>query len=96
MLRSDLAFTLSKKIRRYVFLDEKVVKNAVDLIVETLAEEVSKGRRVEIRGFGAFTLNCNRNVPSRNPKTGEKINVSRARISFRAGNDLRNRVNNKP
>ncbi len=96
MLQSELILRIASKIGKYTCLEDKDVKNAVDLIVDTLREETAKGRRVEIRDFGAFSYSSNPMVRKFNPRKREFFYAPRAKVSFRAGKELRERVNNKP
>ena len=55
---------------------------------------LSAGDKVEIRGFGSFTLKKYKGYFGRNPKTGEKVEVKPKQLPvFRTGKDLRSRVN---
>ncbi len=89
--KSELALSLSEKFSGLRIED---VKFAVDNILEQMSEALSVGRRIEVRGFGSFTL---RNYPpsmAHNPKTGEKVMIpARYLPRFRAGKELRASVN---
>jgi integration host factor subunit beta len=69
------------------------VEDAVKTLLDSLAESLAAGRRIEIRGFGSF---CLHSVPprlARNPKTGEAVAVGRRdRVHFKPGQELKNRV----
>jgi len=71
-------------------LTDKMVRIFFDRIKVAL----KTGDKVEIRGFGSFTLKKYRGYTGRNPKTGEKVEVKSKQFPvFRTGKDLRSRVN---
>ncbi|MDE2517025.1 MAG: integration host factor subunit beta [Rhodospirillales bacterium] len=70
----------------------------VELIVATIFDEISealaRGERVELRGFGAFTVKRRDARTGRNPRTGESVAVDEKAVPFfKAGKELRERVN---
>jgi integration host factor subunit beta len=70
----------------------------VELIVATVFDEItgalSRGERVELRGFGAFTVKHRDARTGRNPRTGEAVPVEEKAVPFfKAGKELRERVN---
>ncbi len=72
----------------------------VELIVSTIFSEISaalaRGERVELRGFGAFTVKTRDARVGRNPRTGEAVQVGEKAIPFfKAGKELRERVNRR-
>ena len=74
--------------------------NDVEKIVETIFEEISdalaSGNRVELRGFGAFSVKHRDARIGRNPRTGETVNVPAKRLPFfKTGKGLRERLNEK-
>ncbi|MBI4081730.1 MAG: integration host factor subunit beta [Candidatus Lambdaproteobacteria bacterium] len=72
----------------------KVSEQAVNIFFESIKKALSARDRVEIRGFGSFTLKEYNAYTGRNPKTGEKVYVPRKELPFfRAGKDLRLQVN---
>lgn len=73
----------------------------VELIVGTIFDEITaalaRGARVELRGFGAFTVKRRDARTGRNPRTGEAVPVDEKAVPFfKAGKDLRERVNRGP
>jgi len=69
---------------------------SVKLILDTLSNTLAKGGRAEIRGFGSFGLNYKPPRNGRNPKTGTRVNVPAKYVPhFKAGKDLRERVDKK-
>lgn len=68
---------------------EASVSTILDAVIETLVQ----GRRVEVRGFGAFALNYRPPRTGRNPKTGAKVAVPAKWVPcFKAGKEMRERV----
>ncbi len=75
-----------------------LTRGDVELIVATIFGEItsalSRGERVELRGFGAFTVKRRDARTGRNPRTGESIPVDEKAVPFfKAGKELRERVN---
>jgi integration host factor subunit beta len=73
----------------------------VELIVSTIFDEITaalaRGARVELRGFGAFTVKKRDARTGRNPRTGEAVSVNEKLVPFfKAGKELRERVNRGP
>ena len=72
----------------------KDVESAVKILLDTMAESLSTGRRVEVRGFGSFSLNYHKPRTGRNPKTGEAVALKGKYVPhFKPGKELRERVN---
>ena len=90
MTRSELIEKLSAQFQHLLQKDtELVVKNILDSMSNTL----HNGKRIEIRGFGSFSLNKRPARIGRNPKTGEKVHISEKLVPhFKAGKELRSRV----
>ena len=90
MTRSELIEKLSSQFQYLLQKDaEMVVKNILDSMSDTL----NNGKRIEIRGFGSFSLNKRPARIGRNPKTGEKVHISEKLVPhFKAGKELRSRV----
>ena len=58
-----------------------------------MADGLARGERIEVRGFGNFTLRYHRAITGRNPKTGEKVFIKeRHVVHFKTGGDLMKRV----
>ena len=63
------------------------------MILDAMSEALSKGDRIEIRGFGSFALNYRPPRVGRNPKSGDKVSVPEKWVPhFKAGKELRERV----
>src|SRR5580700_7816757 len=70
----------------------------VELIVATIFDQITgalaRGERVELRGFGAFTVKKRNARAGRNPRTGETVEVAQKTVPFfKAGKELRERIN---
>ena len=90
MNKSELIDELAAKTGYNPKLTDKMVRIFFDRIKEAL----SAGDKVEIRGFGSFTLKKYKGYIGRNPKTGETVEVKPKQLPvFRTGKDLRSRVN---
>ena len=74
-------------------LNSKEAEIAVNTILQNIVKALAEGRRVEIRGFGSFSLNKRRARIGRNPRTGESVQVEEKYVpKFKAGADLRTAV----
>ena len=91
MIKSQLVARLVERNPSLSFRDaERVVNAILDEIVEGLAQ----GRRVELRGFGVFTVRQRKPRVSRNPSTNEKVEVPAKKAPhFKAGKELHERLN---
>ncbi len=91
MIKSELIAKLAEKLRD---IPEKDIANSVNLIIDSMSHSLSRGERIEIRGFGSFSLHYRPPRNAHNPKTGEKV-VTKAKYSphFKPGKELRERVN---
>ena len=75
-------------------LTEKDVDLAIKALLEQMVDELAEGRRVEIRGFGSFSLHHRPPRVGRNPKTGESVSVGSKYVPhFKPGKELKERVN---
>lgn len=93
MTKSELIERISL---RYPELRAQDVEEAVKLMIEKICQSLEKGNRVEIRGFGSFSLHYREARVGRNPKTGESVDVPAKSIPyFRAGKELRERVDSE-
>ena len=90
MKKSDFIFLLSKNLKDYNDMD--VILSA-NLIQKAIIDSLKKRNRIEIRGFGSFSLNYRPSRVGRNPKSGVKVHVPEKHVPhFKAGKELRNRV----
>ena len=76
-------------------IPEKQISDGISLILDTMQDTLSSGGRIEIRGFGSFSLHYRKPRKAHNPKTKEKLHTT-AKYSphFKPGKDLKDRVNN--
>ena len=89
MNRSDLINAMKNETTLTKNESEKIVNAFFGAITQTL----SNNDRVEIRGFGSFTVNDYKPYVGRNPKTGVKIDVPSKKLPFfKVGKELKNRV----
>ncbi len=81
------------KVAEDMKLNQKVAKVAVDTIVETIKQAIIKGERVEIRGFGSFTIRQYKAYKGRNPKTGQLVDVKPKKLPyFKVGKELKEMI----
>lgn len=91
MLRSELVALLQEEFRS---LKASEVEKAVDVFLDEIAEALAAGGRVELRGFGAFSVRTREARVGRNPRTGEAVSVSAKKVPFfKPGKELRLKVN---
>lgn len=91
MTRSELIAVLAQRFPQLLRADAEM---AVTVILRAVAGTLSRGHRVEIRGFGTFGLNYRPPRNARNPKTGEKVSVPGKHVPhFKAGKELRESIN---
>jgi integration host factor subunit beta len=94
MTKSELIFRLS---RHFPNISSKAIEKAVNTIIAEMSQVLSRGERIELRGFGAFSVRERQARNARNPRTGEKVKLSdRRAIHFRTGKLLRDRINKRP
>ena len=75
-------------------LSSKDVELAVKMMLDHMADALADGERIEIRGFGSFSLHYRAPRLGRNPKTGEKVHLAGKYVPhFKPGKELRERVN---
>jgi integration host factor subunit beta len=79
---------------RHTQLSAKDIELAVKAIINYMTDVLSDGGRIEIRGFGSFSLHYREPRTGRNPKTGEPVVLSGKHVPhFKPGKELRDRVN---
>jgi integration host factor subunit beta len=91
MIRSELVQKIADQNPHLTVRDaERIVATILDSIADTLAA----GGRVELRGFGAFSTRGRDGRTGRNPRTGDPVEVDAKRVPhFKAGKELRERLN---
>jgi integration host factor subunit beta len=88
--KSELIEALTKKIPH---LATKDVELAVKCVIGQMSETLSAGERIEIRGFGSFSLHHRAPRMGRNPKTGDAVSLTEKYVPhFKPGKELRERV----
>lgn len=93
MIRSEL---IQKVAEENPHLYQKDVEKIVNTIFDEIIEALSNGDRVELRGFGAFSVKQRDARVGRNPRTGEAVHVDEKHVPFfKAGKLLRDRLNDK-
>ena len=91
MMKSELIEALSDGQSHLAYKD---VELAVRCILECMSTALATGERIEIRGFGSFSLHYRPPRVGRNPKTGDSVALSGKHVPhFKAGKELRDRVN---
>ena len=89
--KSELMEVLSRKQPQLAYKD---IELAVKTILEQMTQSLSTGDRIEIRGFGSFSLHYRPPRMGRNPKTGDPVPLSGKYVPhFKPGKELRERVN---
>lgn len=92
MTKSELIETLARRQPHLAFAD---VELAVKALLEHMSQSLASGERIEIRGFGSFSLHYRPPRIGRNPKTGEAVALPGKYVPhFKPGKELRERVNN--
>ncbi len=91
MTKSEL---IERLVDRHEQLSVKDVELAVKTMLDQMTESLSHGDRIEIRGFGSFSLHYRAPRVGRNPKTGESVSLTAKYVPhFKPGKELREQVN---
>lgn len=91
MIRSELIQTISDD-NPHLF--QRDVERIVNTIFDEIIEAMARGDRVELRGFGAFSVKKRDARAGRNPRTGEAVDVDEKHVPFfKTGKLLRDRLN---
>lgn len=92
MIKSELVTRLAE---RYPHLYHRDVERIVSTVLDEISSALASGDRVELRGFGAFSVKVRPARQGRNPRTGAAVAVGEKRVPFfRTGKELRERLNN--
>lgn len=93
MIKSELVLKIAEKNTHLYHRDvERIVNKVLDEIIIAM----KSGARVELRGFGAFSVKSREGRTGRNPRTGESVEVTPKKVPFfKTGKELRARLNNK-
>ncbi len=91
MIKSELVQRISER-NPHLYLRD--VENIVNAILDEVTEALARGDRVELRGFGAFSVKKREARLGRNPRTGDHVEVSEKFVPFfKTGKELRERLN---
>src|SRR3954447_2380087 len=91
MIKSELILKIAEQNPH---LYRRDIENIVNAILDTITEALAHGDRVELRGFGAFSVKKREARTGRNPRTGETVSVSEKVIPvFKTGKEMRVRLN---
>lgn len=90
MTRSDLVDALAERFSQLAHRDAEL---AVRTMLDAMGDALVKGHRIEIRGFGSFTVNHRPARVGRNPRSGERVDIPEKRVPhFKPGKGLREAV----
>jgi len=91
MIKSELVQNIAE---RNPHLYQRDVEHIVNAVLEEIVSALSRGDRVELRGFGAFSVKNRPARIGRNPRTGEKVEVDEKFVPFfKTGKEMRERMN---
>jgi len=91
MIKSELIQKIAKD-RPHLY--HRDVERIVNTVFEEIADALAQGQRVELRGFGAFSVKNRPARTGRNPRTGAAVHVPEKHVPFfKTGKDLRERLN---
>lgn len=91
MTKSEL---IEKVLQSHGILNAKASEIIVNTVFDSIEEALKGGDKVEIRGFGSFTIRERPGREARNPKSGEVVRIpSKKTPFFKTGKDLKDRVN---
>jgi integration host factor beta subunit len=92
MTKNDLIKKVQEQLRVY---SQKDIAFAVNIMFDSMSDSMKKDERIEIRGFGNFTIRERKPRVGRNPKSGAEVNLKERKVPFfKTGKDLRITVNN--
>ena len=93
MTKSELIEVIAREQSHLAYRD---VELAVKCMIEQMSQALASGERIEIRGFGSFSLHFRPPRVGRNPKTGDSVELTGKYVPhFKPGKELRERVNLK-
>lgn len=91
MIKSELVQQVSDQ---FPHLFQRDVENIVNAIFDEITSALSRGDRVELRGFGAFSVRQRGARRGRNPRTGQNVDVREKQVPFfKTGKEMRERLN---
>jgi nucleoid DNA-binding protein len=90
MKKSDIVDSISGKIG----VPKAQVQQMVDDVFDLIAEGLTKGEKIDLRGFGTFSVRDSKARTGRNPQSGEPIQIPARRVpAFKPGKELKEKVN---
>jgi integration host factor subunit beta len=93
LTKSELIEVIAREQSHLAYRD---VELAVKCMIEQMSQALASGERIEIRGFGSFSLHYRPARVGRNPKTGDAVSLAGKHVPhFKPGKELRERVNDK-
>lgn len=93
MTKSDLILRLAEK---YPHLLQRDIERIVNTVFDEISNALARGNRVELRGFGAFSVKRRDARNGRNPRTGDAVAVAAKSVPFfKTGKQLRDRLNDR-
>ena len=93
IVKSKLLKQLSENYPNFL---KKDLEKFTDIILSEIKRALKRGERVELRGFGMFSTNIQKERISRNPKTGQKVNTPEKKtIHFKMSKDLFKKLNDE-
>jgi integration host factor subunit beta len=93
LTKSELIEVIAREQSHLAYRD---VELAVKCMIEQMSQALASGERIEIRGFGSFSLHYRSPRVGRNPKTGDAVSLAGKHVPhFKPGKELRERVNEK-
>ena len=91
--KKDLIEIIAKEQDQLPYRD---IELSVKTIIESMVKSLKKGERIEIRGFGSFSLRYRKPRVGRNPKSGQSVNIEERYVPhFKPGKNLKDRVKQK-
>ena len=94
MIKSQL---VKRLLQKNPHLIQRDIEKITSLIIGNIKASLASEDRVEIRGFGSFSVRHRKSKNGRNPKTGESVHVPAKKVAmFKPGKGLRDRLNFKP
>ena len=92
MIKSELVTQIAQANPH---LYQRDVERIVNTVFDEISAALARGDRVELRGFGAFSVKQRPERTGRNPRTGEPVHVEAKRVPFfKTGKEMRERLNN--
>lgn len=91
MVKSELIAHVASKFQQ---LPENDVESGINQLLECMSDALARGNRIEVRGFGSFSLHHRPSRNAHNPRTGEKVvTMPKYAPHFKPGKQMRDRIN---